>query len=91
MRETTLDGNQWLDENKNLKWMLFEKSRAAAKLVTKIEIKPMEIRTFIIKFKYQEPSNGNGNNKPQKNLANGLGLNCINLFTLLSFIYFFYN
>lgn len=61
VRETTLGGNQWLEENNRLKWNteendIFKTNYSSVPLYSEnedaisVELKPMQIRTFIVKL-----------------------------------------
>ncbi|XP_051165376.1 lysosomal alpha-mannosidase [Leptopilina boulardi] len=61
VRETTLGGNQWLEENNRLKWTseeneIFKTNDSSVPLnlenasAISVELKPMQIRTFIVKI-----------------------------------------
>lgn len=61
IRETTLGGNQWLEENHRLKWYseesnnlenneFFEPLNFERPNTIIVQLKPMQIRTFIVKL-----------------------------------------
>lgn len=58
-RETTIDGSQWLDDNKKLNWPHTNRQvKATKKPKEVVTLNPMEIRTFIIEATYKKKYRG---------------------------------
>ncbi|XP_047001000.1 lysosomal alpha-mannosidase-like [Schistocerca americana] len=58
IRETTLGGNQWLEDNTRLIWVDEEgtpsTTRQSKEDIPNVTLEPMEIRTFVIEIDYQK-------------------------------------